>query len=307
MQYTVYFIENEVNHKGYVGMTSMSVRERFQEHLSAARTGGEYTISHAIRKYGEENFRAFAIEEAETEAEAGRLEQKWIRLLDTYEGQGYNETAGGENPPTCRGEKAYNASVSDERAYEILERYLMTDRETFSQTDAEQQTEATKATLSKWAMGYARPHLLERFHKKHPDYDGWTPLDGRLLNALTEFLTTASGLERTADKYNLTRGQLWHCRTGDCRPHVLERFHEENPEWDGDVPKQNTGESHPQAKLSAVEVQEIRRRYAYTSASQYDLADEYDIAQRTVSQIVTRDIWNSLPKVEQPQTTLWPR
>lgn len=307
MEYTVYFIENEVNHKGYVGMTSMSVRERFQEHLSAARTGGKYTISHAIRKYGEENFRAFAIEEAETEVEAGRLEQKWIRLLDTYEGPEYNETAGGESPPTHKGEEAPNAYVSDERAYEILERYLMTDRETFSRADAERKTEATKATLAKWATGDSRPYLLERFHKEHPNYDGWTPLDERLLDALTDFLTTTTGLEEAAEKHGLTRGQVWNCRTGDCRTHVLERFHNENPDWDGNVPRQRTGEDHHQAKLSAVEVQEVRRRYAYTSDNQYDLADEYGVAQITVSRIVNRKIWDSLPEIKQPQTSLWPR
>ena len=296
MQYTIYFIENEANHKGYVGMTSMGVEERFQEHLSAARNGGDYTIQHAIRKYGEDNFRIFPIDEAETQAEAGQLEREWISRLDTYEGPEYNETAGGENPPTFKGEDAYNATVSDDRAYEILERYLMTDRETFSQADAERETEATKATLSSWATGGARPHLLERFHAEHPNYDGWTPLDDRLLDALTEFLTTTTGLEEAAEKHDVTRSQLWGCRIGDTRTHVLERFHEEHPEWEGNVPRPNMGEGHGEAKLTAEDVFEIRRRYAEENVNQYDLADEYPVSQGQIGRIVRGEVWTELDR-----------
>lgn len=285
MSYTIYFIENEVNHKGYVGMTCKSPEQRFKEHLQAASNGGEYTIHNAIRKHGEDNFQVFPIDEAETEAEAGRLEREWISHLDTYGGPEYNETAGGENPPTRTGEDAYNATVSDDRAYEILERYLMTDRETFSQVDAERETEIKKETLAVWATGGARPHLLERFHEEHPDYDGWTPLDDRLLEALTEFLTTTTELEEAAEKHNLTRGQVWSCRTGDCRTHVLERFHEENPEWDG-VPSTRNA-----AKLTAEDVLEIRRRYAGENVTRSDVAENYPVGKAAIGRIVRGQTW----------------
>ena len=50
----IYIIKNTVNDKVYVGQTKVSLKLRFQNHLSAARNGKDYIIGKAIRKYGED-------------------------------------------------------------------------------------------------------------------------------------------------------------------------------------------------------------------------------------------------------------
>lgn len=49
----IYIIRNTINSKVYVGQTKVSIKLRFQNHLSAARCGKDYVIGKAIRKYGE--------------------------------------------------------------------------------------------------------------------------------------------------------------------------------------------------------------------------------------------------------------
>jgi predicted XRE-type DNA-binding protein len=293
MSYTIYFIENVVNHKGYVGMTCKPAEQRFKEHLQAARRGIDYALHRAIRKYGEENFHIFPIDEASSEEQAFELEQEWIERLGTYEFE-YNATPGGRGI-TLSGEEAHAASVSDDKAYEILERYLMTDREVFSMADAAEEIDCQTVAVCRWVNGECRPYLLERFYEKHPDYDGWTPLDGRLLAALTEFLTTKTSKKEAADKYEVTPGQIEGCQREDCRPHILERFHEENPDWDGEVPRRNgcgLGENSSNSKFTEDEVIEIRRRYVEDkSLSKKELADEFDAGKSTIGAIVRGETW----------------
>lgn len=51
------------------------------------------------------------------------------------------------------------------------------------------------------------------------------------------------------------------------------------------------GSGNPQSKLTADQVQELRRRYAAGGVTQEELGREYGINQRTVSRIVRRTAW----------------
>lgn len=76
----IYIIRNTVNDKVYVGQTHVSIKLRFQNHLSAARRGLDYTIGKAIRKYGEDKFYVELLEECLVE-ELNEREQYWISFL----------------------------------------------------------------------------------------------------------------------------------------------------------------------------------------------------------------------------------
>jgi hypothetical protein len=53
------------------------------------------------------------------------------------------------------------------------------------------------------------------------------------------------------------------------------------------------GEGHPNAKLSASDVKEIRRQYAGKKLSQRALAEKYGVSQGTVWQIVNGNYWRN--------------
>lgn len=86
----VYMIINMCNDKRYIGITTRSVEERFEEHCIA-----DSYIGRAIRKYGRENFFLSIIDSADDKEELFDLERKYIKLYGTYK-NGYNLTIGGD-------------------------------------------------------------------------------------------------------------------------------------------------------------------------------------------------------------------
>lgn len=91
----VYIIRNTVNTKVYVGQTTVSIKLRFQNHLSAARNGKDYIIGKAIRKYGEDKFYIELLEECLAE-ELNEREVYWISYFNSTDSKfGYNMSIGG--------------------------------------------------------------------------------------------------------------------------------------------------------------------------------------------------------------------
>ena len=91
----IYIIRNTINNKVYIGQTKVSLKLRFQNHLSAARKGKDYIIGKAIRKYGEENFYIELLEECTIE-ELNEREKYWIFYFNSTNNKfGYNVSIGG--------------------------------------------------------------------------------------------------------------------------------------------------------------------------------------------------------------------
>lgn len=91
----IYIIKNTVNDKVYVGQTKVSLKLRFQNHLSAARNGKDYIIGKAIRKYGENKFYIELLEECTIE-ELNEREKYWIAFFNSTDNRsGYNISTGG--------------------------------------------------------------------------------------------------------------------------------------------------------------------------------------------------------------------
>lgn len=91
----IYIIRNTVNDKVYVGQTHVSIKLRFQNHLSAARHGKNYVIGKAIRKYGEDKFYVELLEKCLVE-ELNEREQYWISFFKATDNRfGYNMSIGG--------------------------------------------------------------------------------------------------------------------------------------------------------------------------------------------------------------------
>lgn len=86
----VYCIENVLNNKKYIGITTRTIKERFAEHCKA-----ESYIGKAIRKYGVENFKVYGLDVATSNKELCDLEVYYIEKYDTFR-NGYNQTIGGD-------------------------------------------------------------------------------------------------------------------------------------------------------------------------------------------------------------------
>ena len=86
----IYCIENKINHKKYIGLTTRSIEERFSEHCKADTVIGE-----AIRKYGVDNFMCYEVDNAQSKSELSELEIHYIHHFGTLK-NGYNCTIGGD-------------------------------------------------------------------------------------------------------------------------------------------------------------------------------------------------------------------
>lgn len=93
----VYLITNLINEKYYVGWSSTDFISRWNLHIEVAKSGANYHLSRAIRKYGPENFSYQILALVLTRGEAKNLEKVWIQLLKANHPEiGYNMTSGGD-------------------------------------------------------------------------------------------------------------------------------------------------------------------------------------------------------------------
>ena len=92
----IYKITNLINGKEYIGQTSLSIQERFKQHIHDANKGyyNHRPLYNAFNKYGIENFIIEELEECNIE-EVNQKEIEYINKFNTYF-NGYNATLGGE-------------------------------------------------------------------------------------------------------------------------------------------------------------------------------------------------------------------
>jgi group I intron endonuclease len=93
--YKLYQITNTVNEKSYIGITKLSINERWNVHVSNSRKP-KYPLHFAIAKYGQEVFNIKLLEENEDRRFISSLEEPTIQQLKTHiTQQGYNVAKGG--------------------------------------------------------------------------------------------------------------------------------------------------------------------------------------------------------------------
>lgn len=78
-----------------------------------------------------------------------------------------------------------------------------------------------------------------------------------------------------------------HLRLGTQQDNIQDMYERGRARPRGAKP----GELHPMAKLTAVQTQEIRDRYAAGGVQQKELAAEYGVSKQQVSKIIRRDRW----------------
>jgi group I intron endonuclease len=96
--FSIYLITNKVNGKHYVGLTRLTIAERFRAHTSKANCRSRLLLPAAIYKYGVTNFTIDLIQTADSECDAQTLERSFIQEYGSFVPNGYNMTRGGETP-----------------------------------------------------------------------------------------------------------------------------------------------------------------------------------------------------------------
>lgn len=93
--YKLYQITNTFNEKSYIGITKLSINERWNVHVSNSRNP-KYPLHHAIAKYGSDSFIITLLEKNQNRKVISDLEEFTIQQLKTHiTQQGYNVAKGG--------------------------------------------------------------------------------------------------------------------------------------------------------------------------------------------------------------------
>lgn len=91
----IYKITNQKNGLIYIGCTTKSLSQRFNEHLYRCfKTGYKSKLYNSMKKYGQENFTIELIEECDLNI-IYETEKKYVELYNSYD-NGLNSTFGGE-------------------------------------------------------------------------------------------------------------------------------------------------------------------------------------------------------------------
>ena len=96
----IYKITNTKNNKVYIGQTTRTIVERYEEHLNHASNSVNRHLYDAMNHYGAESFIVESLEECEDTKLSDR-EIYWINHYNSNDGSfGYNMTSGGEGGNT---------------------------------------------------------------------------------------------------------------------------------------------------------------------------------------------------------------
>lgn len=114
-----YKITNRINGKCYIGVTTNSIRKRWNEHKCAAKAGDDKLLYRAMRKYGLDNFELYEVGKTSSTESLMSLERTLIAAYGSFmhKGFGYNMTTGGEgmnDAPRHKGEAVVNSVLTED-------------------------------------------------------------------------------------------------------------------------------------------------------------------------------------------------
>lgn len=116
----IYKIINSINTKIYIGLTTVSLQQRWVGHQTQARIGNQKPLYRAMRKYGIENFSIEIVCETDSYEELGKLERYYIKEYNSRVPNGYNISSGGEHNQLDANPRA---KLKENDIYDIREIY----------------------------------------------------------------------------------------------------------------------------------------------------------------------------------------
>lgn len=111
----IYKITNKENGKIYIGQSN-DPKRRFQAHM--LKNSSSKLISQDVDKFGRDSFELEVIEEASDTFQD--REKYWIQYYKDLNYNIYNQTKGGEEPPTQRGFDNKFTKYSEEKVLEVI-------------------------------------------------------------------------------------------------------------------------------------------------------------------------------------------
>ena len=152
----IYLIENTCTHKKYVGLTVMSLQNRWGNHLRTAFESMSNTPLHkSIREFGKDNFTITCIEESLSQEILPEKEKYWIETLGTIAPNGFNVLEGGQTGGGRRKKIVYEGVEYNSI---VQATYILS-----------QKSGLPEHVVAKRLQANKKIPVMARKHSKHPD------------------------------------------------------------------------------------------------------------------------------------------
>lgn len=130
----IYKISNTINKLVYIGQTTRTVKERFDEHLKVctSKARRDQKFYKAVNELGKDKFYVEAIDNANSQEELNEKEKYWISHYDSIK-NGYNSIPGGQDQNPMDFKQIKEKHDSKMRSEEVREKISKTLSETLKQ------------------------------------------------------------------------------------------------------------------------------------------------------------------------------
>lgn len=203
----IYRYKNLVTNNSYIGKTN-NVERRHREHISESQNPNHHCYNtlfcKKIRQYGIENFELSILEEA-NETNWQERERYWIKYFNSFEGDGYNMTSGGDEEYTNK-----QKLLTDKEAQQIIEELRDSDE---SQSIIASNWNISETLLSNINQGlkYRQENINYPIRKNYKTFEDYSDLLNDIINTTISFteLQIKYGYSYSTIK-KINEGKLWH-------------------------------------------------------------------------------------------------
>ena len=153
----IYKIVNLANNKIYIGQSNNPNR-RFKQHMSNYKNATSKVMHKDVELFGKESFVLTIIEPCNNIDKAKDRERYWIEYFKEQGIKLYNQTKGGENPPTNYGDNNFFAKYTEEQALQVIDLLKNT---WFSQAQIAKRLNVGLDFVEKINLGKSRNYLYK--------------------------------------------------------------------------------------------------------------------------------------------------
>lgn len=213
-KYIVYKITNQINNKSYIGITTRSLKQRWNEHLREAfnpnADGYNTVFKKALRKYDVDSWVKEIIDTSATNlAELKEQEQYWIKFYNTYafskNSQGYNSTLGGDGAIGCNNSPVDSFNIISGEKIKSYSSLKEASEDLGSRIDRIGQKNNSCGGLCflyhEAIEGLSKQEIIEYIHSLYPYLVYQLDIDGKVINIFRNTVQAANAM-------NCSRGNL---------------------------------------------------------------------------------------------------
>jgi len=238
--YYIYMHTSRTSGKSYIGV-SYDVKKRKQVHKNEAFNTNSHTYNthfkRAIRKYGIDDFDTKILWCTPTKKTAYLAEVYYIAVYDTFNGTGYNGTAGGENPPDNKNRKHTKQSRVNMSKGQKGKKHSQEAKDKIRQSSTGRtHSQETKDNISKSKLGTKHHYYGKKLSTKHKNKMSKASLGHKkskshvqnIINAksklwLITFPDNHTEIIKNLTKFckdnNLSQGNMCNVAHGKCKQH----------------------------------------------------------------------------------------